>query len=594
MWSSRLFWKPLVICLAGILVAEVVMGAVLTNWRTGQVRQSRLDRLRVSAQAIAGQLVRLVDDGEFQELADQVKRLDQETGLRITVIEQDGIVLAESRYDPLEMEDHSNRLEIRLAREIGTGSSSRTSLTLDRDMSYMAIRVPRADGTSLFVRVGENEHEISADLESVTNEVHRIVFLVGLAAVGVSLVSASFFSRPVLSLIEEAHSVAVSHLGRDAVVFEQNELDSVRRVIRQLDEELIRLGSQIQQEARRLDVVLGGMDEGLIVVDANEKLLLANPAACQMFDIEMPRDMGRPVWELIRHRSVERAISKAMKRDRPHQRIVELRGKPSKHLAVNATRLQDEESALVIVMFHDITDLHRLENVRREFVANVSHELKTPLASIQGFTESLLQGAMEDSEYNREFLQRILEQADRLNLLIQDMLALARVEAGEHPFDDTAVDVQQVVNGCLAVQQSSAESRQIELLNAPPQSPLSVQADEEGVRQILDNLLDNAIKYSDPGGRVEVGWELREEMVQLWVSDQGRGIPAESLDRVFERFYRVDKARSRELGGTGLGLAIVKHLAQAFEGDVWLTSTLGEGTTVCVSLPQAHLPMDVI
>lgn len=594
MWSSRLFWKPLVICLAGILVAEVVMGAVLTNWRTGQVRQSRLDRLRVSAQAIAGQLVRLVDDGEFQELADQVKRLDQGTGLRITVIEQDGIVLAESRYDPLEMEDHSNRLEIRLAREIGTGSSSRTSLTLDRDMSYMAIRVPRADGTSLFVRVGENEHEISADLESVTNEVHRIVFLVGLAAVGVSLVSASFFSRPVLSLIEEAHSVAVSHLGRDAVVFEQNELDSVRRVIRQLDEELIRLGSQIQQEARRLDVVLGGMDEGLIVVDANEKLLLANPAACQMFDIEMPRDMGRPVWELIRHRSVERAISKAMKRDRPHQRIVELRGKPSKHLAVNATRLQDEESALVIVMFHDITDLHRLENVRREFVANVSHELKTPLASIQGFTESLLQGAMEDSEYNREFLQRILEQADRLNLLIQDMLALARVEAGEHPFDDTAVDVQQVVNGCLAVQQSSAESRQIELLNAPPQSPLSVQADEEGVRQILDNLLDNAIKYSDPGGRVEVGWELREEMVQLWVSDQGRGIPAESLDRVFERFYRVDKARSRELGGTGLGLAIVKHLAQAFEGDVWLTSTLGEGTTVCVSLPQANLPMDVI
>ena len=594
MWSSRLFWKPLVICLAGILVAEVVMGAVLTNWRTGQVRQSRLDRLRVSAQAIAGQLVRLVDDGEFQELADQVKRLDQETGLRITVIEQDGIVLAESRYDPLEMEDHSNRLEIRLAREIGTGSSSRTSLTLDRDMSYMAIRVPRTDGTSLFVRVGENEHEISADLESVTNEVHRIVFLVGLAAVGVSLVSASFFSRPVLSLIEEAHSVAVSHLGRDAVVFEQNELDSVRRVIRQLDEELIRLGSQIQQEAKRLDVVLGGMDEGLIVVDANEKLLLANPAACQMFDIEMPRDMGRPVWELIRHRSVERAISKAMKRDRPHQRIVELRGNPSKHLAVNATRLQDEESALVIVMFHDITDLHRLENVRREFVANVSHELKTPLASIQGFTESLLQGAMEDSEYNREFLQRILEQADRLNLLIQDMLALARVEAGEHPFDDTAVDVQQVVNGCLAVQQASAESRQIELLNAPPQSPLSVQADEEGVRQILDNLLDNAIKYSDPGGRVEVGWELREEMVQLWVSDQGRGIPAESLDRVFERFYRVDKARSRELGGTGLGLAIVKHLAQAFEGDVWLTSTLGEGTTVCVSLPQANLPMDVI
>ena len=594
MWSSRLFWKPLVICLAGILVAEVVMGAVLTNWRTGQVRQSRLDRLRTSAQAIAGQLVRLVDDGEFQELADQVKRLDQETGLRITVIEQDGIVLAESRYDPLEMEDHSNRLEIRLAREIGTGSSSRTSLTLDRDMSYMAIRVPRADGTSLFVRVGENEHEISADLESVTNEVHRIVFLVGLAAVGVSLVSVSFFSRPVLSLIEEAHSVAVSHLGRDAVVFEQNELDSVRRVILQLDEELIRLGSQIQQEAKRLDVVLGGMDEGLIVVDANEKLLLANPAACQMFDIEMPRDMGRPVWELIRHQSVERAISKAMTRDRPHQRIVELRGKPSKHLAINATRLQDEESALVIVMFHDITDLHRLENVRREFVANVSHELKTPLASIQGFTESLLQGAMEDSEYNREFLQRILEQADRLNLLIQDMLALARVEAGEHPFDETAVDIQQVVNGCFAVQQSIAESRQIELLSAPPQSPLSVHADEEGVRQILNNLVDNAIKYSDSGGRVEVGWELREEMVQLWVSDQGVGIPAESLDRVFERFYRVDKARSRELGGTGLGLAIVKHLAQAFEGDVWLTSTLGEGTTVCVSLPQANLPADAI
>jgi two-component system phosphate regulon sensor histidine kinase PhoR len=251
----------------------------------------------------------------------------------------------------------------------------------------------------------------------------------------------------------------------------------------------------------------------------------------------------------------------------------------------------------VVLVLHDTTELRRLESLRRDFVANVSHELKTPLSSIKVHAETLRNGAMYDPEVSQKFLARIEEQADRLDHLIKDMLMLARIESDQQPFEIVAVDVAEIVDQCLEDHRRSAEAKRICLSTEPGEPQIRVNADREGLREILDNLIDNAIKYTPEGGSVTVSWHevagehssfsIQHPSVRIAVRDTGIGIKPQHQARVFERFYRVDKARSRELGGTGLGLAIVKHLAQSFGGKVAIDSEPGKGSTFTVELPLA-------
>jgi two-component system phosphate regulon sensor histidine kinase PhoR len=257
-------------------------------------------------------------------------------------------------------------------------------------------------------------------------------------------------------------------------------------------------------------------------------------------------------------------------------------------LSVIASRLPGEPAGGVVMVFHDMTELRRLENLRREFVSNVSHELKTPLASIQAYTDTLLEGALEDPANNRKFLERIEEQAGRLHMLILDVIKIAQVETGREVFEMSAIDIAEMVDECVQDHTALAESKRIQIEIEPPEGDarLHVRADAEGFRTILDNLLDNAIKYTLEDGTVTVSWHENEDRVYLKVADTGVGIPQEHLERIFERFYRVDKARSREMGGTGLGLSIVKHLTQVFGGGIKVESRQGEGSTFTVELPR--------
>jgi two-component system phosphate regulon sensor histidine kinase PhoR len=258
------------------------------------------------------------------------------------------------------------------------------------------------------------------------------------------------------------------------------------------------------------------------------------------------------------------------------------------YLSVQVTPLPGNPCPGAVIVLHDTTELRRLERLRQEFVANVSHELKTPLSSIKAYAETLLNGALGDPENAQKFVGRIEEQADRLHALIQDMLSLARIESVQQPFVINPVNVEDVVRACVEDQRSRAEAKQIDISLDLPESALRVRADEEGLRIILSNLIDNAVKYTPEGGQVTVHWRSDGEMVSIDVIDSGIGISREDQSRVFERFYRVDKARSRELGGTGLGLSIVKHLAQAFGGAVDVQSSPGLGSTFSVHLPVAY------
>jgi two-component system phosphate regulon sensor histidine kinase PhoR len=249
--------------------------------------------------------------------------------------------------------------------------------------------------------------------------------------------------------------------------------------------------------------------------------------------------------------------------------------------------LPDEPCPGVVVVLYDVTELRRLESIRREFVANVSHELKTPLSSIKANAETLRMDAIHDAEHNEQFVARIEEQADRLHQLIQDLAHLARVESGREAFDIRAVTLSEVIERCAAVHRKRAQAKRLAFVIEPFPLAMLVRADESGLETILDNLISNAIQYTQEGGRVTVRHRAEGGQVVLEVEDTGAGISPGDQERIFERFYRGDNARSRELGGTGLGLAIVKHLAQAFGGSVSVTSNLGKGSVFRVHLPLA-------
>lgn len=364
--------------------------------------------------------------------------------------------------------------------------------------------------------------------------------------------------------------------------------DSIRGLV---NGEVERRG-RAEREVEQLRVVLGGMSEGVVAIDPRRRLLFANGSADRLFGLG-PQAVGRLVLELIRSPQVQEAVDATL--DGPGafrgEFTVASRENPTRSvprvLAFQGSVLPGETPSGAVLVFHDVTDLRRLERMRQDFVANASHELKTPLAAIKAFTETLLDSALHDEEVNVRFLHRIEEQADRLNQLILDLLSLARLESGQDVFQHEPLAVAQALGACVATHRERAEAHALDLSLdlGPVDEATRVVADEEAFRQVCDNLIDNAIKYTPEGGRVAVRCGLDAGWVEILVADSGIGIPRNDLPRIFERFYRVDKARSRELGGTGLGLAIVKHVVGSLGGQVAVDSRLGEGTQFRVRLP---------
>ncbi len=355
--------------------------------------------------------------------------------------------------------------------------------------------------------------------------------------------------------------------------------------------------SRRERDHGQLLVVLGAMAEAVVAVDPRRRLLFANESAHELFGLG-PSSIGRLVPELIRGSQVQEAVEATLRLESPATHHAELvmpgrdpqaRSLP-RHLAVRGSPLPGNPAQGAVLVFHDVTELRRLERMRQDFVANASHELKTPLASIKAYTETLLDWAIEDPTVNIRFLERIDEQANRLDQLIHDLLSLARLESGQEFFEHGPIQIVPLLESCALRHRDRAGAKNLVMSFEPGNLGLEtvVVADEEAVRQIFDNLIDNAIKYTPEGGRVDVKGVVDGDRVCVEVADTGIGIPRDELPRVFERFYRVDKARSRELGGTGLGLSIVKHLIQSIGGQIDLVSRVGAGTRFTVHLPRGR------
>lgn len=593
MLSSRMFWKLLAATAGLNLAAALAFGAVVSRWQSDELVAQTDEQLRDVARLAADGLADELAAGESETLQARVHRLGEQTGVRLTLMDKKGSVVADSAQpdlaSALAMPKHDDRPEVVRALSRGEGFAEHRSASQGVPYRYFAVRM-EVDGK--IVGVARSSLPRSAITELTTAK-QRLVWstaaLFFLSAFGLSYWVISRVVEPASEIDKAVDALAKGDFQHRTYVPNRDELGQIAAKLNRLGQELDHRISQLTASHERQATVLGGMIEGVIAVDRRERVLFANAAAGRLFDFRPTMVEGRRLLEVVRNHSLEEAVSAALATRQPQRLETTQEGGEKMSVAIQATPLSGEPCPGVVIVMHETTELRRLESLRRDFVANVSHELKTPLSSIKAYAETLRNGALNDPQASVTFVERIQEQADRLHHLILDMLSLARIESAQEVFEIVPVSVQEVVDACLANYRPVADGRRIELVAEPLQPGCFVRADKEGLREILDNLVDNAIKYTPEGGRVVIRWRATEDrkMASIEVEDTGIGIAPDALLRVFERFYRVDKARSRELGGTGLGLAIVKHLSQSFGGGVSASSESGHGSRFTVELPLA-------
>lgn len=591
MWSSQLFWKVFLACVGPFFLSALFFGVLVTNNQEAQFEALRQQQMRNAAIFLQSDLDDSISEDSRSELQKRVYQLGQQTGLRLTIVLPSGEVLVESEKETipevLKMESHANRPEFRQAKNSGEGIATRMSSTQREEYCYYALRVGSGSEPTGYVRV-------SLPMEDVRSQVSRVRGIVwsftGLVCVGAVLLNYYFVHRilsPVTELTKAAEAITAGDYQQHLAINNRDEVGRLARSFNRMSVELVSRITELRERGEQMAAVLGGMVEAVVAVDNHVRIMFANDAAGQLFGFASDESRGRMLLSTIRDETLYEAAQAAIKTGNVIKTEIDIFGANRITVAVHAGPLPGDPCPGVVIVMDDMTELRRLESVRQEFVANVSHELKTPLSSIKAYAETLRSGAIHDQDNNVLFVERIEEQANRLQQLIMDMLSLAKIESGQQAFETAEVLIDVAVENSLAYHANAAEAKSIRLSQAPPPKPLAVLADDEAVRQMLDNLIDNAIKYSPVAGEVTVRWYASGSYAKIEVSDTGIGIAKEDQDRLFERFFRVDKARSRELGGTGLGLSIVKHLSQFFGGSVSVESQLGKGSTFRISLPLA-------
>jgi two-component system, OmpR family, phosphate regulon sensor histidine kinase PhoR len=587
---SGLFWK--------LLLTFALLGVtaiLLLTWLFSNAYEALLERElahRISSAAtLTGELLADAWPTEpSEELQGLVRRLGEESGVRLTLIADDGQLLADSALpdadDVEDAENHGDRTEVVAAMRNGSGEAQRTSPTLGVRYRYYAKRQDR-DGEPLgVVRAALPVAPVRQEIAGLKRWIWTIGVLLAVTAAAIAFWAAARLTDPLRSLSVAADALAAGKYEHRMPIAagQQDELTTLAASLNEVGRRLAQREGQLRSTSQTQATVLEAMTESVIAVDRAEKVLFANASAARALGFDAGRVEGHPLLEAVRSHELRAVVHQALRTRKAASGEIAWRGKTQRVFDVLATPLPGDPLPGVVVVLRDVSEVKRLEQMRQQFVANVSHELKTPLSSIKAYTETLLGGALADPVHGRRFLERIDEQAGRLHQLIMDMLSLARIESSQAPLELTDVSLGRVIQRTIADYERQASSKGVVLESEIREPNLAVRADEEALRQILSNLVDNAVKYTPAGGRVTVVGRTEGAVVMCEVTDTGPGIPAEHHPRLFERFYRVDKARSRELGGTGLGLSIVKHLAQAMGGSVDVRSQVGQGSTFTVRL----------
>jgi two-component system phosphate regulon sensor histidine kinase PhoR len=585
----QLFPLYSLITLASLLVISLYFVNTLHNVYYEQVA----DNLELCAQLVGSQFERNGIPQSEKELGKLVRSLSKKCRARLTVVSVSGVVLADSEKKPAQMENHADRPEIKNALAVGIGMSRRRSPTMGMVMVYVAIPVVEKGKAVGVVRASRAVNTTDAVLSITYRLIVLAVAVTGIFAGIAGFVVTRRIGISLSRLRDAAARMAAGDLNSRVPVPDTLEFADLAETLNGMAEQLSRTIRTSSNISREQQAILSSMQEGVIAVTNDDRVLILNPAAEQLLGVSMDEARGKVVSEVIRHSG----LLKLLERCRGDQvalaeeiviRDVSTGIAQDKILQATGKALVDTEGKKIgaLVVLNDVTQTRKLENMRREFVANVSHELKTPITSIKGFIETILDGALDDPVKAREFLEIVARQTDRLDSIIEDLLTLSAIEQKSESAEilKEPTKVRGLLEQAAATLQVKAKAADIRI-DIECSDDLIALVNAPLMEQAIINLLDNAIKYSPPGGTVKLIAESTNDYAGIHVVDNGPGIAAEHIPRLFERFYRVDKARSRKMGGTGLGLAIVKHIVQAHRGRTEVQSALGKGSTFSIFVP---------
>lgn len=576
--TAAAFVILIVICIAGLSI-------YLSHFFRESYQDSLRDQLKNQALLIEDSSAFYFDNGQEEDIDTLAKRLGDQIDERITIIDSNGVVLGDSDEDPATMENHADRPEVIEALSQGTGSSIRYSATLDYDMMYVAVPVTIDTEIVGIARVSLPLTDINASL----SHINRTIIWVAIIAAAVAIILAFQISKmttgPLKKLTKMSGSIADGELDQEIQVSSRDEVGELAKAFNQMAARLKEMVSLITTERDRMAAILSNMGDGIFTVDGDSRITTVNRAAQKFLQLSENEVLGHTFAEVVRDYELDGILQRCLKTKEQQTGTVET--SPGKQfLGVIASPLKDEGGCLLLIQ--DLTEMRRLETVRRDFVANISHELRTPTASLKAITETLQDGAIDDTAVAKDFLDKMNAEVDKLAQMIQELGELALIESGESPIQKMPFNVTELIEqtaerlGMLA--DRAGLSLSIEIASDLPPAL----GDRDRVEQVLVNLLHNAIKFTSPGGKVNLSAKADGNNILVSVTDNGVGIPADDLPRIFERFFKTDRARTG--GGTGLGLAIAKHIIEAHGGRTWAESVEGKGSTFSFTLPLAGKP----
>ena len=590
MKKRKIIWQIYPTYLILVIISLITIGWVgfssFKSFFLAQATQDLESRARIFQHQLNGRL--LSTDPEQIDIL--CKQIGTASDTRITVVLPNGRVVGDSDEDPKNMDLHSTREEILAAKKQHVGSSIRYSSTLQQKMMYVALPLMEKDRIIGILRMSIPIEDIDSQIQAVWFKLAFGGIVIAAVMAGVALLVARRLSRPIREMKIVAQRFAEGDLTQKAAVYETEELTGLSDAMNRMASDLNERINTIISQRNELETVLSSMMEGVLAIDNDEKIIKINASAATMLDIDPEACKGRSIQEIIRNISFQKFVSKALLDiEAVETDITFYRNDLERILKMHSSPITNAEGKKIgtLIVMDDVSKLRRLENVRRDFVANVSHEIKTPLTAIKGFVETLYHDMAGQEDDAKRFLAIILKHVDRLNAIVDDLLSLSRIEREKDGKEILLQqsDIKDVIETAVQVCMPKAKEKNI-IISTATEAPVMANIDVTLLEQAMVNIIDNAIKYSDADSTVDIEAKETDKDIAIEITDHGIGISKEHLPRLFERFYRVDKARSRKMGGTGLGLSIVKHIVQAHGGTIEADSRLGSGSTFTIRLPK--------